>query len=450
MNSSPPQTVSEPIYLPPPPAPAVAPQGPTQLARTDSATSFSSEEDASMSPSPVAVMNSARRTRKRFTNTQLTMLENLFHLNSHPSREDREAVARDGGMETKSVTIWFQNKRQTERKTAASNNNNNNNNGANGGSSHGATSHAVPNITSTIHTFSLHGEGAHGQGPSSRTASPPFSISSRSSITSASICTATTTAYSSSRPSLDRVASRSELRAAAPRTPSRRPAHPGTGAIWDNMPSSPLAPPISPPAREFIDFGKNARTRRTLEWACAAARLVDKDGYASGMSAGFGAGGGSGGMYASSSAPAAPVRPRARTVSREKMRVRAGPSQHHQSHYSYSRDPNGAASDSISSSRSRERDTYAPAHTHSYVRSRDTDMDLTDEEDHEAITPPSTWGKDDRRWTPAGAGEGRPTSLLAMTEAAKGGMSPRDIRARVDDDDMFRAALALCGLGRRT
>jgi hypothetical protein len=40
----------------------------------------------------------SRRTRKRFTNVQLMMLENLFHQNSHPSREDREAVAKTGGM----------------------------------------------------------------------------------------------------------------------------------------------------------------------------------------------------------------------------------------------------------------------------------------------------------------------------------------------------------------
>ncbi|KAF8664616.1 hypothetical protein AX16_000715 [Volvariella volvacea WC 439] len=40
----------------------------------------------------------SRRTRKRFTNAQLTMLESLFHRNSHPSREEREAVAAAGGM----------------------------------------------------------------------------------------------------------------------------------------------------------------------------------------------------------------------------------------------------------------------------------------------------------------------------------------------------------------
>ena len=62
------------------------------------------------------------------------------------------------------------------------------------------------------------------------------------------------------------------------------------------------------------------------------------------------------------------------------------------------------------------------------------DVELTDDdEDHEAITPPSTWGKEDLRWrTPAEEG--------ATSNLPKG----------VDDDDMFKAALALCGLGRRT
>ena len=60
------------------------------------------------------------------------------------------------------------------------------------------------------------------------------------------------------------------------------------------------------------------------------------------------------------------------------------------------------------------------------------DVDLTDDEDHEAITPPGTWGKGDLGWTPA--------EEKAMSNLPKG----------VDDDDMFKAALALCGLGRRT
>lgn len=35
----------------------------------------------------------SRRTRRRFTNVQLIMLEQLYHQNSHPTREQRETLA---------------------------------------------------------------------------------------------------------------------------------------------------------------------------------------------------------------------------------------------------------------------------------------------------------------------------------------------------------------------
>ncbi|KAJ3887419.1 homeodomain transcription factor [Lentinula edodes] len=158
-----------------------------------------------------------RRTRKRFSNVQLMMLENLFHHNSHPSRQERETVARAGSMEIKSVTIWFQNKRQMERK--------------------GST----PNSS----------------------ASSPYSFV----LTTGQTLTA--------RPSLDRIASRSELPQSTPRTPTRQrdPARP----IWDAMPSSPPFPNASPSGKDYVEFGKLTRTR-TLEWACARRRLAAKSG----------------------------------------------------------------------------------------------------------------------------------------------------------------------------
>jgi hypothetical protein len=70
------------------------------------------------------------------------------------------------------------------------------------------------------------------------------------------------------------MARRTELRTAPPRTPTKRPD--STKSLWDNMPSSPLAPP-SPPEQEFVQFGMGMRNHtRSLEWACAAARLVGK------------------------------------------------------------------------------------------------------------------------------------------------------------------------------
>jgi hypothetical protein len=70
------------------------------------------------------------------------------------------------------------------------------------------------------------------------------------------------------------MAQRSELRTAPARTPFKRPDP--TKSPWDNMPSSPLAPP-SPPEQDFVHFGmRTHKHSRSLEWACAAARLVGK------------------------------------------------------------------------------------------------------------------------------------------------------------------------------
>ncbi|KAJ7103718.1 hypothetical protein C8R44DRAFT_681845 [Mycena epipterygia] len=182
----------------------------------------------------------SRRTRKRFTNAQLMMLEQLFHQNSHPSREQRELVAKSANMEVKSVTIWFQNKRQTERRTTLAN------------------GRMPPTVMIN-----------NSRGDYQRVPSPIHSPSMASSASSAS----TTSTSASRRPSLDCVASRSELRAPAPRTPSRR--HNPHAPLWENMPSSPLGPQFSPPARDFVEFGQDQRTR-TLEWACARRRLAGK------------------------------------------------------------------------------------------------------------------------------------------------------------------------------
>ncbi|KAF9072005.1 hypothetical protein BDP27DRAFT_1361438 [Rhodocollybia butyracea] len=168
--------------------------------------------------------DATRRTRKRFNNVQLMMLENLFHHNSHPSRQERETVARAGNMEIKSVTIWFQNKRQTERKS------------------------------STPACIRLN---------RSSPISAPYTFAP---VTMQPLVT---------RPSLDQIASRSELPQSTPRTPTRR--HDPALPIWEAMPSSPLFPIASPPAKDFVEFGKRKRTR-TLEWACARRRMLVKSG----------------------------------------------------------------------------------------------------------------------------------------------------------------------------
>ncbi|KAJ7110156.1 hypothetical protein C8R44DRAFT_884150 [Mycena epipterygia] len=168
------------------------------------------------------------RTRKRLSNPQLVVLEQLFHNNAHPTLEERERLAKHADMEVKSVTIWFQNKRRTERRATS-------------GRAH--TTQVAP--TTRPHL--------------------PTKLSSRTRRASS------TSTSSSTRPSLDRVASRSELRAPAPRTPSRR--HNPHAPLWANMASSPIGPLSSPNARDYVEFGKEQQTR-SLEWACARRRLV--------------------------------------------------------------------------------------------------------------------------------------------------------------------------------
>jgi len=98
------------------------------------------------------------------------------------------------------------------------------------------------------------------------------------------------------------------------------------------------------------------------------------------------------------------------------------------------------------------------------------DVDVTDSEeedqDHEAITPPSTWGRNDMRWSatrsssssmatsPALSSTSREGSgyMMSLTSAAAAAAASAEGKAppRADDDDaMFKAALALCGLGGR-
>ncbi|KAH7926827.1 hypothetical protein BV22DRAFT_1127833 [Leucogyrophana mollusca] len=308
---------------------------PAALSRTSSAASISSDD-------------ATRRTRKRFTSVQLMMLEQLYHQTSHPTREERETVANSAGMEIKSVTIWFQNKRQTERKVTLHNATNISNVNSNSRvpssplTSRTSSSSAVslpPNASTSTHVRSSHGR-THSSSSILQTPrrklTPPRP-----------------------RPSLDRVAARSESRLPPPRTPTK-PRNPHA-SLWDNMPSSPLGPPPSPPAREYVDF---IGSGRTLEWACAAARVAGKEGRSLGASS----------------------------------------------------------------------------------RSLGSAGDETEEEDDEAVTPDSSLSSSHLAW-----GNGAPFSKQKQRQKpihfSAGGA---DGKNAVQDDDMMRAALALCGLGRRS
>ncbi|KZT27516.1 homeobox-domain-containing protein [Neolentinus lepideus HHB14362 ss-1] len=210
-------------------------QAPAPLSRMSSIASTSSDDTTVSS-------ESTRRTRKRFTHEQLAMLEQLFHKCSHPTRQQREALADQAGMQIRSVTIWFQNKRQSERKVA---------------------------LRNSTNTYRPH--------PSSDTAN---ALKSSKSISSASRSNSRSRPCAPSRNlSLDNIASRTELRIQPPSTPTRRPNPRPNATLWDSMLSSPIQSPSSPQREyQYIEFGKakDNSNKKTLEWACAVARLASK------------------------------------------------------------------------------------------------------------------------------------------------------------------------------
>ncbi|KAJ7038137.1 homeodomain transcription factor [Mycena alexandri] len=192
------------------------------------------------------------QTRQRLvlSDAQTVFLEHQFHDNSHPTLEERQRLAFQTDMEVNSITSWFQNKRKASSRRRAQNI---------------ATSKRNSNTSTTTTMTTRRKSKSKASSASSR----------RSSTSSASTSTSTSTSSSASRrPSLDRVASRSELRAPTPRTPSRR--HNPHGPLWVNMASSPIGPPSSPLGPEFIDFLQGQQTR-SLEWACARRRLAVRD-----------------------------------------------------------------------------------------------------------------------------------------------------------------------------
>ncbi|RPD64707.1 hypothetical protein L226DRAFT_565322 [Lentinus tigrinus ALCF2SS1-7] len=245
-----------------------------------------------------------KRTRKRFSSVQLMMLEHLYRKASHPTREEREQVAKDAEIDIRSVTVWFQNKRQTDRRI------------------HRQLSEPVVQL-SHPHSLSLPPSSPMPLPPSS-----PFSDASGNTIHTVRVLERTRTrtlsgnstlsATSRKRDrdrehdashalarhvrhkpartiSLDDIAARAERPALLPRTPpqlqcvpsSSSPARPqtpepedtkeGKVALWQNMPSSPAAPePVARSEREFVRYGYGSR-RLTLEYACAREMMGEKE-----------------------------------------------------------------------------------------------------------------------------------------------------------------------------
>ncbi|KAG8219523.1 hypothetical protein J3R82DRAFT_473 [Butyriboletus roseoflavus] len=59
---------------------------------------------------------SNRKARHRVSITELARLEDVFRQETHPSRQQKRDLAAELGMDYKTVTIWFQNKRQTSKR----------------------------------------------------------------------------------------------------------------------------------------------------------------------------------------------------------------------------------------------------------------------------------------------------------------------------------------------
>ncbi|KAG8935937.1 hypothetical protein FRC03_003774 [Tulasnella sp. 419] len=149
------------------------------------------------------------KTRKRITKQQLQLLEELYQRVSHPSREARQAIALQTGMELRSVTIWLQNKRQIVRKNALAAQ------AARSSSNNTPISANTPDSRDTSATSSA---------ASSPAPEDPVEPEQED---------------ATSRPSLDRVASLSEFP-----SPARQVHQKDSPEIWNHMPSS---PPSSPP-----------------------------------------------------------------------------------------------------------------------------------------------------------------------------------------------------------
>ncbi|KAH0838034.1 hypothetical protein J3R83DRAFT_6274 [Lanmaoa asiatica] len=184
--------------------------------------------------------------RRRNTPAQLNALHQLFDATPHPTRAQRQALANEIGMELKSVTNWFQNRRQSSRKKSLSFDENN------------------PTKTHLSHSPVRHRH---------RRSRTPLD---RSKISLDHI------AALSERPSLTSQLNlpRLPLTPRKSNVPQKNPSSPSE--LWTHMLSSPAVPPSSPDPEEtrLAVLSSRAKILFPLEWACLKARQkkrVDED-----------------------------------------------------------------------------------------------------------------------------------------------------------------------------
>ncbi|KAH9932413.1 homeobox-domain-containing protein [Amylocystis lapponica] len=241
-------------------------QQPPSLSRSSSTSSIAS--DVSTEPDTTIVVHSweagYRRTRKRFSNVQLMRLEHLYHQTSHPTRDQRDALAKEANMETRSVTVWFQNKRQTERRVALNT------------SSSARSTRSSPFSTPPGNAIHPHNRLPPAAFSSPQAASGPSRTSSIERLNgTAWPPRSSSLALARRHPSLDHIASRAERphRTSPPPTP-RRPRRRALGehAVLAARERRRARGPAGG-ARARRLGRTRVRRMRTLEWACAAARM---------------------------------------------------------------------------------------------------------------------------------------------------------------------------------
>jgi len=183
--------------------------------------------------------------RRRNTPAQLSALHQLFEVTPRPTRAQRQALSKEIGMEFKSVTNWFQNRRQTSRKKSSNENN--------------------PPKTRLTHSPVRH--------PYRRSKTPL----DRSQISLDRI------AALSERPSLTLQSNSLRLPLTPRKSNAKQKNPPSPSELWTHMLSSPAVPLSAPDPEEarLVALSSQEKILYPLEWACLKARQkkwVDEDG----------------------------------------------------------------------------------------------------------------------------------------------------------------------------
>ncbi|EIW87026.1 hypothetical protein CONPUDRAFT_161643 [Coniophora puteana RWD-64-598 SS2] len=180
--------------------------------------------------------------RRRVSPAQLNALQHLFEIKSHPTRQERNMLASEIGMDIKAVTTWFQNRRSAVKRR----------------------SHAwKENVPFTDARSQKHAHRFDSK------ASRSSRIRSSASLDQV--------AALSERPQPPSIAPSGTI--ASPVTPKKRRVGPAADKqLWEYMQSSPSGPQLSPSVEEarMSILLSRSKTRRSLEWACFKARRGSK------------------------------------------------------------------------------------------------------------------------------------------------------------------------------